>query len=724
MKGNFRKRDSSTNSRKGGNPDNNYTNGGSSNNQNNGSMFYENADTTKNFNDRQDYLLVNSIGSNATVTVTSGVKYNGLLVSCNLESSNGIDVVLRFPKVVDAGVSNSIDDLARTLGETLLIHGEDVAELELKNIDLSLDEKWENSKVQEATPSRTESEKEKVSNESNEGGKFRTDVDISRSGKEIKERKLEKWTPEEGTERFDINKGQALEDDSTAWDQFAVNEKKFGVKSSFDEHLYTTKINKDDPNYGKRLQEAERIAKEIESQGPSGNIHIAEDRGINIDDSGLDEEDLYSGVDRRGDELLAALKSNSKPNANKANRYVPPTLRQQPHNMDPAIISSSNSTNNENVAATTVTAAPAEAEVTKEKASQKSPKSKKGLSSKEAQIEELKKFSEKFKVPYDMPKDMPEVLKRSNSTLKSNSSLPPKPISKTPSAKTVSPTAQTTTVKSESRRSTSNMSQGQSSAAHTTRSSTSSRRRNHGSFFGAKNPHTNDAKRAAFGKSFNMFIKSKEAHDEKQREHDASENMEPFFIEKPYFTAPTWLNTIEESYKTFFPDENTAIQEAQTRFQQRQMNSMGHGGPGMNPNMGMNMGGMMGFPMGGPSASPTPMMNGFAGGSMGMYMPFQPQPMFYHPSMPQMMPVMGNNGAEEGGGNISPQMPSGFMAAGPGAPMGAFGYPGGMPFQGMMGSGPSGMPASGSTIHSHGHGRNYHQSNHHGHRNNSTSGHK
>lgn len=88
-----------------------------------------------------------------------------------------------------------------------------------------------------------------------------------------------------------------------------MNEKKFGVKSTFDEHLYTTKINKDDPNYSKRLQEAERIAKEIESQGTSGNIHIAEDRGIIIDDSGLDEEDLYSGVDRRGDELLAALKA-------------------------------------------------------------------------------------------------------------------------------------------------------------------------------------------------------------------------------------------------------------------------------------------------------------------------------------------------------------------------------------------------------------------------------
>ncbi|CAI6528348.1 Pbp1p [Saccharomyces cerevisiae x Saccharomyces kudriavzevii VIN7] len=722
MKGNFRKRDGSANSRKNGNVDNNYTNGGGSNNQNNGSLFYENAETTKHFEDRQDYLLANSIGSIVTVTVTSGVKYTGLLVSCNLESTNGIDVVLRFPRMADSEVSSSADYLAKTLGETLLIHGEDVAELELRNIDLSLDEKWENSKVQEATSVGADSEKDRSDEGLNEGGKFRTDVDISGSGREIKERKLEKWTPEEGTENFDINKGQALEDNSTAWDQFAVNEKKFGVKSTFDEHLYTTKINKNDPNYGKRLQEAERIAKEIESQGTSGNIHIAEDRGIIIDDSGLDEEDLYSGVDRRGDELLAALKSNSKPNASKGNRYVPPTLRQQPHHMDPAIISSSNSNNDENVAATGTTS-PAEAEAIREKVPQKNSKSKKGLSNKEAQIEELKKFSEKFKVPYDMPKDMPEVLKRSNSILKSNSSLPPKPVSKAPSAKIGSPIAQVSAGRTESRRSGSNISQGQSSAGHT-RSSTSSRRRNHGSFFGAKNPHTNDAKRAAFGKSFNMFIKSKEAHDEKQRGDDTSDNMEPFFIEKPYFTAPTWLNTIEESYKTFFPDEDTAIQEAQTRFQQRQMNSMGNGGPGMNPNMGMNMGGMMGFPMGGPSASANPMMNGFAANSMGMYMPFQPQPMFYHPSMPQMMPVMGNNGAEEGGGNISPHMPTGFMAAGPGAPMGAFGYPGGMPFQGMMGSGPSGMPASGSAMHSHGHGRNYHQTAHHGHHNNSTSGHK
>ena len=54
MKGNFRKRDSSTNSRKGGNSDSNYTNVGVPN-QNNSSMFYENPEITRNFDDRQDY---------------------------------------------------------------------------------------------------------------------------------------------------------------------------------------------------------------------------------------------------------------------------------------------------------------------------------------------------------------------------------------------------------------------------------------------------------------------------------------------------------------------------------------------------------------------------------------------------------------------------------------------------------------------------------------------
>ena len=77
------------------------------------------------------------------------------------------------------------------------------------------------------------------------------------------------------------------------WDQFSANAKKFNVKASYDENLYTTKLDTTNIDDGKR-REAERIAKEIEST-VSTNIHVAEERGqkIMVD---YDEEDLYSGV--------------------------------------------------------------------------------------------------------------------------------------------------------------------------------------------------------------------------------------------------------------------------------------------------------------------------------------------------------------------------------------------------------------------------------------------
>ena len=47
------------------------------------------------------------------------------------------------------------------------------------------------------------------------------------------------------------------------WDQFSANEKKFNVKVSFDENLYTTKLDFKNIDYERRL-EAERVAMEIE----------------------------------------------------------------------------------------------------------------------------------------------------------------------------------------------------------------------------------------------------------------------------------------------------------------------------------------------------------------------------------------------------------------------------------------------------------------------------
>lgn len=82
------------------------------------------------------------------------------------------------------------------------------------------------------------------------------------------------------------------------WNQFDANEKLFGVVSSFDENLYTTKLDKTKiPNDLSR--EAERIAMEIERQTTT-NFHLQEERGqANAQRDGLDEEARYSSVDRK-----------------------------------------------------------------------------------------------------------------------------------------------------------------------------------------------------------------------------------------------------------------------------------------------------------------------------------------------------------------------------------------------------------------------------------------
>ena len=58
------------------------------------------------------------------------------------------------------------------------------------------------------------------------------------------------------------------------WDQFKVNEKLFGVKSTFNEELYTTKLERGPQT--KELEEvALRIAREIEGE-ETHDLHLAE----------------------------------------------------------------------------------------------------------------------------------------------------------------------------------------------------------------------------------------------------------------------------------------------------------------------------------------------------------------------------------------------------------------------------------------------------------------
>ncbi len=97
--------------------------------------------------------------------------------------------------------------------------------------------------------------------------------------------------------RFEMSDEYMADDlntDNSKWDQFAENEKKFGVTTTFDENLYTTALDKTSKDYKSKEKEAERIAKEIEKKSTS-NVHLKEERG-QVQTTEIDEETKYSQV--------------------------------------------------------------------------------------------------------------------------------------------------------------------------------------------------------------------------------------------------------------------------------------------------------------------------------------------------------------------------------------------------------------------------------------------
>ena len=144
------------------------------------------------------------------------------------------------------------------------------------------------------------------------------------------------------------------------WDQFQTNEQRFGLKSDYDENYYTTRIDTSHPLHQIREQNAERIARAIESETPV-NVHVREERGLHTENDGLDEEerfvnvsalfesladdlDRYSGVGR----AIQTVQNYPPLQSNQPNKYMPPARRSMVKppgiaggsSLDPAIISS------------------------------------------------------------------------------------------------------------------------------------------------------------------------------------------------------------------------------------------------------------------------------------------------------------------------------------------------------------------------------------------------
>ncbi|KAF2085956.1 hypothetical protein K490DRAFT_74827 [Saccharata proteae CBS 121410] len=273
------------------------------------------SDNNRHAHDRMLFLLGSFTGLVTNITLKNGEQFSGVFHGASLEQQEHRYTIKMAKRVQSAQANGASDNLDEYCGV-----GEDhVLTFEVKDVvDLSVD--------------NVVTDKAQAKPRNGAASAFRTDADIS-GNLEVRERELQPWLPSNDTD-VDLS----LEGSGGGWDQFETNERLYGAQSTYDEEIYTTKIDRNNPLYKQRAAQAERIAREIES-GVSSNSHIAEERGQNsVDDSGMDEEEKYSGVRRANHSPL----SSGQPN-----KYTPPARRaptSQPTvtgaPVDPAIISS------------------------------------------------------------------------------------------------------------------------------------------------------------------------------------------------------------------------------------------------------------------------------------------------------------------------------------------------------------------------------------------------
>jgi PAB1-binding protein PBP1 len=129
---------------------------------------------------------------------------------------------------------------------------------------------------------------------------FKTDSSISNT-RLGGERELKRWVPDSNDDTsFSLEQPTK----GPVWDQFATNEQLFGVKSDYDENIYTTAIDKAHPDYNKRVGYADRKAREIERSAATTS-HVAEERVMDFvgGEDHRDEEEKYAVLPYTSDQV-------------------------------------------------------------------------------------------------------------------------------------------------------------------------------------------------------------------------------------------------------------------------------------------------------------------------------------------------------------------------------------------------------------------------------------
>ena len=219
-------------------------------------------------NQRYYSLILNSLGEKIHIDLISGDSIEGLLYT--IDPINNEYLIINNPR-----------RLSRT-GVPLFLK-ESMLKIYFKEI----------SSINYEINNNTQEGKN-----NNKKSQFVLDSQISKKNmNKAKEEKLVKYEiKEEDKNNKYIN--QSLEDEENVdWDQFELNKKVYNVVSTYDENLYTTKLDKNKITEEEKIF-ADKMYNEImNSNKDEKNIHVLEDRGVvQQKDNDLDEEDKYSSV--------------------------------------------------------------------------------------------------------------------------------------------------------------------------------------------------------------------------------------------------------------------------------------------------------------------------------------------------------------------------------------------------------------------------------------------
>ncbi|KAK6284335.1 hypothetical protein POUND7_003287 [Theobroma cacao] len=230
--------------------------------------------------DRLVYLTTCLIGHPVEVHVKSGSIYTGIFHATDAEKDFGI--ILKMARLVKDGTLRGQKAIAEFVSKApskiLIIPAKELVQVIAKDVAVTRD----------GFASELQPEKHL---------EILIDSAISQSRHVEVERELERWVPDEDDPQCPELENIFDGPWNRNWNQFETNQKLFGVKSTFNEELYTTKLERG-PQMRELEKEAMRIAREIEGE-ETQDLHLAEERGFHLHDNfDNDEEMRFSSVYR------------------------------------------------------------------------------------------------------------------------------------------------------------------------------------------------------------------------------------------------------------------------------------------------------------------------------------------------------------------------------------------------------------------------------------------